>query len=51
MKEKFHCEVEIFNPFKNIGFDKNVFSSSYIKDIGPVAAVGIGLALRGMKNI
>ena len=51
MKEKFHCEVEIFNPFKNIGFDKNVFSPSYIKDIGPVAAVGIGLALRGMENI
>ena len=51
MKEKFYCEVEIFNPFKNIGFDKNVFIPSYIKDIGPVAAVGIGLALRGMENI
>jgi len=51
MKKKFHCEVEIFNPFKNIGFDKNVFSPSYIKDIGPVATVGVGLALRGMENI
>ncbi|MBW2544056.1 MAG: type IV pilus assembly protein PilM [Deltaproteobacteria bacterium] len=51
MKNKFFCEVEIFNPFKNIACDKNTFSSSYMKDIGPGAAVGVGLALRGAENI
>ena len=50
MKNKFHCEVEIFNPFKNIGYDKNIFSPSYIRDIGPVAAVGVGLALRRIED-
>ena len=50
MKKKFHCETEIFNPFKNIAYDKNVFSPSYIKDIGTIAAVGVGLALRGIEN-
>ncbi|MBW2648911.1 MAG: pilus assembly protein PilM, partial [Deltaproteobacteria bacterium] len=51
MRERFLCEVEIFDPFKNIAFDKNVFSPSYIKNIGPVAAVGVGLALREIENI
>ncbi|MBW2631117.1 MAG: type IV pilus assembly protein PilM [Deltaproteobacteria bacterium] len=50
MKKKFLCEAEIFNPFKNIAYDKNIFSPSYIKDIGPVAAVGVGLALRKMED-
>ncbi|MEA1970943.1 MAG: pilus assembly protein PilM, partial [Thermodesulfobacteriota bacterium] len=50
MKEKFHCETEIFNPFKNIAYDKNIFSPSYIRDISPVAAVGVGLALRKMED-
>ncbi|HOO90103.1 MAG TPA: type IV pilus assembly protein PilM [Syntrophales bacterium] len=50
MNKKFHCETELFNPFQNIAYDTNVFSPSYIKDIGPIAAVGVGLALRGMEN-
>ena len=50
MEKKFHCETEIFNPFKDIAYDKNIFSPSYIKEIGPVAAVGVGLALRKMEG-
>ena len=50
MKKKFLCEAEIFNPFKNIAYDKNIFSPSYIRDIGLVAAVGVGLALRKMED-
>jgi len=50
MKKKFRCETEIFNPFKNIAYDKNTFNPSYIRDIGPVAAVGVGLALRKMGD-
>ena len=46
MKKKFHCETEIFNPFRNIAYDNNVFTPSYIRDIGPAAAIGVGLALR-----
>ncbi|MDO9514625.1 MAG: type IV pilus assembly protein PilM [Syntrophales bacterium] len=46
MKDMFHCEVEIFDPFKSILYDKSVFSPSYIREVGPIAAVGVGLALR-----
>jgi len=42
--------VEIFNPFKNILYDKNVFSPSYIREVGPIAAVGVGLALRSVED-
>ncbi|MEA2014939.1 MAG: type IV pilus assembly protein PilM [Thermodesulfobacteriota bacterium] len=51
MKQKFYCEAEIFNPFKNISCNRNVFSPSYITDIGfAAAAVAIGLALRGIES-
>jgi len=50
MKEKFNCETEIFNPFMNIAYDNNVFSPSYIRDIGPSAAIVVGLALRKMEE-
>ncbi len=51
MQEIFHCEVEIFNPFKNILYDKSVFSPSYIREIGAVAVVGVGLALRRAEGV
>ena len=50
MKDMFNCEVELFNPFKNIRYDKHVFSSSYIREVAPVAAVGVGLALRSGED-
>jgi len=50
MKDMFKCEVEIFNPFKNILYDKNAFSPSYIREAGPIAAVGVGLALRRVEG-
>ena len=50
MKKQFQCETDLFNPFQNIAYDTNIFSPSYIKDIGPIAAVGVGLALRGIEK-
>ena len=51
MKDLFRCDVEIFNPFNNIRYDKDVFSPSYIRGIGPIAAVGVGLALRRVEDV
>ena len=34
------------NPFKKIRVDKKVLESGAAERIGPIAAVGIGLALR-----
>ena len=50
MKDRFHCEVEIFNPFKNILYNKNVFSASYLREVGATATVGVGLALRRVEE-
>ncbi|MBN2397938.1 MAG: type IV pilus assembly protein PilM [Deltaproteobacteria bacterium] len=47
MREKFHCDVELFNPFKNIRYDRDIFSPSYLREAGHIAVVGVGLALRG----
>lgn len=39
-------DTEIINPFKNIGYDKKAIQAAAIGAIGPIAAVGVGLALR-----
>ena len=39
-------ETEIINPFKKIQVDKKVLSPESAGSIGPIAAVGVGLALR-----
>jgi type IV pilus assembly protein PilM len=39
-------ETEIINPFKKIQLNNKVFKSESAAGIGPIAAVGVGLALR-----
>ncbi|HXN06472.1 MAG TPA: type IV pilus assembly protein PilM [Nitrospiria bacterium] len=46
LTEKLSLPVEMINPFKNISFDPKVFSPDYIQEVGPMAAVVLGLALR-----
>ncbi len=50
LSQRLDIEAEIVNPFKNISYDKKTFDSAYIEDIGPVAAVGVGLALRRIDD-
>lgn len=38
--------VEIINPFKKIEFNEKNFDIEYLREIGPVMAVGVGLASR-----
>ena len=38
--------VEFLDPFRSIAYNENQFDPEYIKDISPIAAVGLGLALR-----
>jgi type IV pilus assembly protein PilM len=38
--------VEITDPFKNIVVDEKVFAPEFISYVAPVAAVGVGLAIR-----
>lgn len=42
--------VEIANPFRNIHYSGKIFDPEYLQDMAPMAAVGIGLAMRRMDD-
>lgn len=42
--------VEYLDPFKAIAYNQASFDPEYIKEISPVAAVGVGLALRKLEE-
>jgi type IV pilus assembly protein PilM len=46
LSHRLGVEAEIVNPFKKIGYNPSVLDPATIERIGPIAAVGIGLALR-----
>lgn len=48
--QRVNIPVEIVNPFKKIHFDEKLFDREYIKEIAPLAAVGVGLAIRRVDD-
>ena len=46
LSERFGAPVEIFDPFKKVAFDSKRFHAGTVEDVGPTAAVAVGLALR-----
>jgi type IV pilus assembly protein PilM len=42
--------VEIANPFRRLRYSERVFDPEYLRDMAPLAAVGVGLALRRMSD-
>lgn len=46
LQENVGIAVEIADPFRKIEIDKKVFDQEYIKEIAPLVAVGLGLAIR-----
>jgi type IV pilus assembly protein PilM len=46
IEERIGTPVEVFNPFTKIEYSMEEYSPEYIKEIGPLAAVAVGLALR-----
>jgi type IV pilus assembly protein PilM len=44
--QRLGIDTEVINPFRKIGYDKKVIDAATIEGIGPIAAVGVGLALR-----
>jgi len=38
--------VEVVNPFKKVGYSEKSFDLEYLREIGPLMAVGVGLASR-----
>ena len=48
--KRLRIPVEVANPFRNIHYSGKVFDPEYLQDMGPMAAVGIGLAMRRMDD-
>lgn len=48
LEERSGIPVEMINPFNNISFDDKKFDINFLEQIGPQAAVAVGLALRRM---
>jgi type IV pilus assembly protein PilM len=46
IEERIGIPVEVFNPFAKIDCHPDNFDPEYIKQMAPLAAVGVGLALR-----
>jgi type IV pilus assembly protein PilM len=46
LTQRLGVEVEIANPFKKIGYDTKALNQAAVEEIAPIAAVGVGLALR-----
>jgi type IV pilus assembly protein PilM len=46
LADRFEAGVEIMNPFNNITYNPRDFDPDFINDIGPSAAIAVGLAAR-----
>jgi len=51
LSQRLGIEAEIVNPFRKIDYNQKTLDPETIERIGPIAAVGIGLALRRMGDI
>jgi len=46
LQQQIGVPVEVANPFKKINYSEKNFDMEYLRDIGPIMAVGVGLASR-----
>ena len=46
LTDRFDAGVEIMNPFNNVTYNPRQFDPDYINEIGPQAAIAVGLATR-----
>jgi type IV pilus assembly protein PilM len=51
IEDRISMPVEVLNPFTKIDYNPETFDPEYVKQVAPLAAVGVGLALRreGLK--
>lgn len=46
LAERFDAGVELMNAFQNVTYNPRDFDADFIADVGPAAAIAVGLALR-----
>jgi type IV pilus assembly protein PilM len=50
LSDRFSTSVELLNPFLNVRYSEKDFNPDYLEDIGPAAAIAVGLAARRMGD-
>ncbi|MGQ4809720.1 Cell division protein FtsA [Candidatus Entotheonellaceae bacterium PAL068K] len=50
LRHRLRLTVEVADPFQNLKCNEKVFDPEYLQAMAPVAAVGVGLALRRMND-
>jgi type IV pilus assembly protein PilM len=50
LANKTNLPIEHINPFQAIQYDENAFDPDYLKELSPLSAVGVGLALRSLED-
>ena len=50
LAQRMSVPVEIINPFRKITYNRKLLDEDYVKEIAPIAAVGVGLALRKLGD-
>jgi type IV pilus assembly protein PilM len=50
LSDRLGIPVEVANPFQKLQYSDKVFDPEYLHDVAPLAAVGVGLALRRMND-
>jgi type IV pilus assembly protein PilM len=46
LAERFDAPVELLNPFLNVRYSEKDFDPAFLEDMGPAAAIAVGLAAR-----
>jgi type IV pilus assembly protein PilM len=46
LAERFEATVELMNPFNNVTYNPRDFDPDFIAEVGPAAAIAVGLAVR-----
>jgi type IV pilus assembly protein PilM len=50
LAKKINIPIEFTNPFQAIKYNENTFDLEYLKELSPLSAVGVGLALRSLGD-
>jgi type IV pilus assembly protein PilM len=50
LSDRLGVPVEVANPFQNLQYSDKVFDPEYLREVAPLAAVGVGLALRRIND-
>ena len=50
LADRFSTSVELLNPFLNVRYNEKEFNPDYLEDIGPSAAIAVGLAVRRLGD-